>query len=156
MSERRTPDGAVQRVLHEVTVGTHRAIRARDDNKAKNKPRELEQQFQFAISGTAGAVPAWQEVTVEFDYAFFFAPAQRESSLEYPHFTYGSQSSPPVGVHATVTEWLHNEDNGSIIGAKVAVGASGASVSFTGIVHLTFQGFGMLAEEDEEPLVNEG
>lgn len=152
----RPPHGAVQRVLSRITIGTHQAIRARDDNRARNKPREMEQQFQYAISGLAAPAPTFAELTIEFENAFHFAPAQRESNLEYPHFTYGSQTSPAVGVHATVTEWIRDETNGSIIGAKVAVGAVGASVAFTGVVHLTFQGFGTLNEEDAEPLVNEG
>jgi hypothetical protein len=144
------PIGAVQRVLHQVAVGTTTAIRGRDSNRAKNAMREIELQFQYEISGTAAATPVFATVTIQFDYALHFAPSARDSTLEYPHFTYGSHTNPAVGVLATVTEWLHDETNGSIVGAVVAIGAIGEG-AYKGVAHLTFQGYGSFIEAEPEP-----
>lgn len=150
------PEGSVGRVLHELTIGTIQAVRAKDANDDQNKLREIDQQFQVAISGTAGAVPAFTPATVKFDCPLYYAPGQRNSTLEFPHFTYGSQTTPAVGVHATISEWMHDEKNGSIVGAVVQIGAVGGGEPFTGFVHLTFQGFGALIEEDHLSLVEAG
>lgn len=151
-----TPEGAVGRLLHDITIGTIQAVRSKDASDAQNEMREIEQQFQVAISGVAGAVPAFEGATLQFDVPFYYAPGQRDSDLEFPHFTYGSHTNPAVGVHATVSEWVHDETNGSVIGAVVQIGAVGLGEEFTGFAHLTFQGFGALAEEDGVALVGEG
>jgi hypothetical protein len=149
------PEGSIGRLLHDMTVGTIQAIRGKDASDAQGKLREIEQQFQVAISGTAIATPAFTPVTLNFDYPFYYAPAQRDSNLEFPHFLFGSHTNPAVGIHASVTEWLHDETNGSIIGAVVQVAAIGEG-AFTGFLHASFQGLGALAEEDQIPLVGEG
>ena len=153
-----TPQGSVERVLAHIGVRTHQRIRAKDRRNERNAGRELELQYQYEISGTATVAPVWMELpAINFDYSLHYAPGQRESTLEEPHFTYGSKTNPPVGIHATVKEWLQDENTGAVVGAIVAVAAlAGGSTPFKGKVHLTFQGFGTLNEEDEEELMNEG
>jgi hypothetical protein len=156
MSEEDTgvPDGAIGRLLHDLTVGTIQAVRRKDNADGQNQLREVEQQIQFTVkgrTGEGGTVPIFVEKELKFDYAFHYAPANRDSPLEYPHFSAGSQTNPPVVLHVTVKEWLHNENNGAINGCIVNVGATGtqAITAFTGVAFLTFQGFGALIEEDE-------
>jgi hypothetical protein len=156
MSEEETgvPEGAIGRLLHDLTVGTIQAVRRKDRVDAQNQLREVEQQIQFVVegkTGRGGTVPDFTTREIEFDYSFHFAPASRDSPLEYPHFSAGSQTLPPVVLHVTVEKWLHNEQNGAINGCIVNVGATGTPepVTFTGVAFLTFQGFGALIEDDE-------
>lgn len=143
-------EGAVGRLLDAITVGAPQKMRRKDALEAQHKLREIEQQFQFEISGVATKTLTFEEVTVPFDYNYYYAPGQRESNLDFPHFTFGSQTNPSVGVHATISQWMRDQPDGSINGAVVAVGAHGNNQAFTGVVHLTFQGFGALIEEGEE------
>lgn len=156
MSDGTPNEGAVERLVAGLTIGVHQAVRRKDKADRENGLREMDLQFQITFSGTASGVPAFEDITLNFDYGFFYAPSQRESNLEYPHFTYGSHTTPAVGVHATVKEWLKDETNGSIIGAVLSIGAVGEETDFKGVVHATFQGLGMLLEEDSVKLANEG
>jgi hypothetical protein len=126
---------------------------------------EIDHQFQLPISGVATSTMAWVTKTVEFDVEFVFAPEQRDSALTMPHFTYGAvaraevdttiEGANPSGalaISAVVLDWVTDTRRNVITGAQVAVGvmfSGNTTPQFHGTVHLTFQGFGALAENDE-------
>lgn len=140
MSEN-TPDGSIGRLLAEVSVRTTQHVRARDDRIGNLALKEVELQFQHEIKGNAGGTPTFAKVTINFPYALLYAPGQRDTTLKEPQFTYGARVKPAVAISAAVEEWLRDEQSGAIVGAVVAVGASGSG-EFKGSVHLTFQGYG--------------
>lgn len=128
--------------------------------------QELTTQIQLPVWGIANSGAAWQTFPVGFDVQFLFAPEQRDSALSVPHFSYGavvggdpypdpSVSDPNnpdslVAVSAIVTEWTSDRSIDAIVGAVIGVGVStlgGKPVRFDGYVHLTFQGFGAVAED---------
>lgn len=153
MSERTgIPAGALQRSVTEVVVGTARKLRARDVREAQVALQELELQFQLAISGTATPAVAFVMVDIDFDHDLFYAPGQRDSELTRPQMTCGAETDVPVMVSATVLSWDIDAGNGAIRGATVAVGvlASDVGTDYEGTVHLTFQGWGGLREQDSD------
>lgn len=143
-----TPQGASTRALLEITIGATKSMQARQARDAQMGLNELELQFQVKISGTATSGLAWGEVMeIPFDFPLHYAPGQRDSELVRPHFWYGVEitTATPVLATAVVTEWLTDEDNGATIGANVQMGVIGAG-DYAAVMHLTFQGFGALAE----------
>lgn len=108
--------------------------------------QEIEQQIQLAISGTATAVIAWQETTIELDVGFVNAKYQRYSNLLRPHFNYGVVSGDAIVVAARVVTFTDIEGRGLVLdGVTVAVGVFApqpAAVPYTATVDLTFQGYG--------------
>lgn len=143
-----TPQGATTRALLDISIGVTKSMQTRQALDAQMGLDELELQFQVKISGTATGTLSWGEVMeIPFDFPLHYAPGQRDSELIRPHFWYGAEiiTASPVLVTAVVSDWLTDEDNGATVGAKVRMGVIGAS-DFEAVVHLTFQGFGSLAE----------
>lgn len=136
------PDGAVGRLISEIVVGGPVDARAREKRDDDMALKEVELQFQIRIldGSIASAIIGWTAIQVNFPYELMYADGQRDSSLAFPHFTFGAHATPPQAVQAVVREWLRNEASGAITGAIVAVGAIGEG-SYTGWVHLTFQGY---------------
>jgi hypothetical protein len=160
-----TPQGSTQRTLADLTIGNIKSMQQHAERTAELSLQETTQQYQFEISGTASTGLAWATMTVTFDYEVYYAPGQRDSDLDRPHFYFGAEIAPPiadppedhpepvpVAVLATVTRWLINDDNGAIIGAHVAVGCftDHDGVPFTGLVHLSFQGFSALVDVEAD------
>jgi hypothetical protein len=151
------PEGALSRALVEITVGTERRRRARAQRDTEMRLSELEQQFQFEFSGTANTQWAFASADIVFEFPFFYAPAQRDPDFDRPHFWFGGDLAPelaasptaPIAMSAVVTGWLTDEHTGAVIGATVAIGvAAGAATPFNGLVHLTFQGYSGLDEDE--------
>lgn len=159
MTVRRT---AMQRSQRQLRISAPVALDKRRAQLGYDALLESEQQFQLPISGVASTIGAWATIEVVFDLEFFDAPEQRNSSLAVPLFTYGAFIDPtttgdalnPTGavmVTACVQEW-NIDTRGAYIGATIAVGTSamgGADVTFTGYLHLAFQGYGAPAENVE-------
>jgi hypothetical protein len=152
-----TPQGAGTRAMLELTIGATKSMQRRAARDREMGLAEIEQQFQFEISGNAAITFAFAEVDVPFDYPFYYAPGQRDSDFNRPHFWFGAETSVAVAIVATVVAWELDEDNGAVIGATVAIGVAagqpavptqGVGVPFTGWAHLTFQGFSALAEDE--------
>jgi hypothetical protein len=133
--------------------------------------QEIETQYQVPIWGIATARPAWSTFTLAFDVQFVFAPEQRDSPLSVPHFSFGpvvsgvaspDETNPDpdnpdslVAVFCQVVEWGRDLAADAVIGAVLGVGVStlgGADVKFDGYVHLSFEGYGTIAETDASAL----
>lgn len=147
------PGGAMQRALTGLTIGVAKQMRAREQRDREMGFAEIEQQFQVKITGTAGGAFGFESATISFDYPFYYAPGQRDSELDRPHMTFGGEASTAVAISAVVTGWDVDAESGAIQGAVVAIGVSGAEVDYTGVVHLNFQGFAALGE-DESIVIN--
>lgn len=114
--------------------------------------QEIEQQFHVVIAGTAGSAAGYGTIALDFEVDFFDAPEQRDSSLFVPHFTFGAFiEGASLMVSASVRSW-DIDSRGAIVGAEVAVGVCnpgvGTPVAYSGYIHLTFQGYGALIEND--------
>lgn len=143
------PDGSLQRSMVRLTVGVARSMRARERRDREMGLAEMEEQFQVEISGNATTGLVWASQELSFDCSFHYAPGQRDSELDRPQFWFGAVVSPAVLVTAVVTAWTVDEDTGATIGATVAIGVMAAGPgAYAGHVHLTFQGYGALIEED--------
>jgi hypothetical protein len=156
------PRGSTARALADLTIGVAKSMQARTERVAEVALQETTQQYQLAIEGTATTTIAWSSVDLLLDYECYAAPGQRDSDLERPQFYFGADVAPededaaaaaPVGVLAVVTRWVTNESNGATVGARVAIGVvSNVSVPFSGVAHLSFQGFTALNPvEDDFP-----
>lgn len=145
-----------QRAITALTVGVAKSTEKRRARQAELGLGESFQQFQVPISGTAGTLPAFTNVSVDFDYPFHYAPGQRDSDLEVPHAGFGAEADEQIMFGATVIAWVIDDGNGAYTGATVAISAMAADddTSFTGSVHLTFQGFS--APDDTTDLTVEG
>lgn len=112
---------------------------------------EIEQQVQLEVSGTVADSLVWSELEVIFDVEFLNATHQRYSNLVVPQFSFGvvllESESDPALLTAVVRGWLV-DDREIISGANIAIGAvaPGSTATFFGHVHLTFQGYGALAD----------
>lgn len=149
MAERRGRKGAVERALAQIVVGAVKSTREHDALNREMGFAEVEQQYQVPIEGTVGVVPIFVSVDIEFDYPMHFAPGQRDSELDRPHFWASAEMDRDIMVTAIVREWNVNSNNGAYIGATVKIAlVAGATVNYTGRIHLTFQGWGALDETD--------
>lgn len=148
--------GDLGRVMRSLTIGPVHDTDARERRARDLGLSEIDEQFQLPIAGDAGSVIAWDSVTVSFDHPFHYAPGQRDSDLDVPQFTYGAviESGSPVIVSACVTGWIRDEDDDAVKGAVVQVGAhlpgTSEAVHYGGFVHVTFQGYGALQEDETE------
>lgn len=142
------PHGALSRAVAHITVDALETQKARKHKDRQMGVDEIDAQFVLLVEGTATATPGFGSIVVPFDHAFFYAPGQRDSDLETPLFTQGSETSYNVMLIAKVNEWTIDPDDGSIIGAVVGIGVVGTAGDYTGYVHCNFQGWGALREED--------
>lgn len=145
---------ALERAISQLAVGGTLNLDARRAAAGYDQFQEMTHQFQIPIGGTARNGWGWTEINVPFDVDFMFVPEQRDSPLAVPHFSAG----PVVSVHpdaggcvavaCNVVEWARDAASDAITGAVVAIGVTsgGADRPFSGYVHLTFQGFGLVTE----------
>lgn len=144
----------LQRAMSEITLQAVQSTRERDARDYQMGLGEHEEQFQIPLTGTAGRTPGFAEIEIGFDHHFFYAPAQRDSDLDRPHFTFGSECAEPVIIQACVKEWNIRESNGAIRGAtlRVSVMAAGTVAFEDAVLNVTFQGFAALDEVETEDL----
>lgn len=149
------------RTQREVRISAPIALDKRRTMLGYDALDETEQQFQLPIAGTVTTTMSFGVVNVTFSVDFFDAPEQRDSPLSVPQFTYGAFIDPtnqglanPTGavlVCACVSSWV-SDTRGAITGAQVTIGTCvpglSGSFTFSGYVHLTFQGFGAPTEND--------
>jgi hypothetical protein len=145
-----TPQGATARTLLNLTIGSQKAMRAREQRDREMGLSEIMQHFQIGISGVAATGWGFAQATIAFEFPFYYAPGQRDPDFPQPQFWFGAEAGAPVAVSAVVGEWIADEDNGATIGAKVWVGVQAAvvGVAYDGVLHLTFQGFSALSEDE--------
>lgn len=151
------PKQVLTRTLHTIHVGAVQSMQRKQQQDTEYDLIEIELQYHVPIQGSAGTLLTWTEpVSVEFEWGFHYAPMQRDSDLELPHFTYGAYvvTETPVGLLACITGWQEERRNGSITGADVSIGVIGhdpaAPVDFQGYVHASFQGLAQSRDETSE------
>lgn len=152
---------ALERAVSGLAVGVAHEAQRRAERNADGVPAEREEQWQIDLSGTATSTPTTTVVTLDFEHAFLTAIARRMSQLDRPQFHHGFEFSrvsdsagnpsvvPPM-LSAAVVKWKF--DGGmNITGATVAITALavGAQLTFRGVAHLTFQGYGVI--RDSQP-----
>lgn len=142
------PSGSLPRIMAELSLGSNRRMRQRERRDLDMGFSEVVQQYQINIEGEPGGAFGFASVDVSFAYPFYYAPAQRDSDLDVPHMTFGGEASTDLAMSAVVTSWDRDADNDAINGATVCVGVLGASETYTGVVHLSFQGFAALGEDE--------
>jgi hypothetical protein len=143
--------GEMGRVLQEVVIGTQRQRRERARRDLEGNLAERELQYQLPVRGNAADVLGWGEIELEFEWEFHYAPAQRESDLDWPHMTYGAQidSGGPVALFCCVTGWAVDERTDAITGCALAVAALGDG-DFAGLLHVSFQGFAISRDDFDD------
>lgn len=151
------PRQVLQRTLHSIHIGSVKSMQAKRQQDTEYDLREIELQYHIPVSGTAGTLLTWAEpVTIPFEWGFHYAPMQRDSELEIPHFTYGAYivTETPVGLLACVSGWQEEPRNGAITAADVSIGIMGhdeaALIDFQGYVHASFQGLAQSLDETSE------
>lgn len=142
------PMHKLHRAMEDLTLNIQAAIRDRDERNYELGMVEHEEQIQIPIGGPINGL-GFQTFEVEFDSPFFYAPAQRDSDLERPHFSFGYETETDVVISCRVAAWTDKETNGATIGATVGVAVlSTSDVTFEGVLHLTFKGFAALEETE--------
>lgn len=143
---------ALDRMADEITLGVARSMQARRERDADMGFDEAEQEFQVEVSGTGDTTAGFASKEIEFDYQFIYAPAQRDSDLEVPQFSYGFECDADIMLSAHVREWLRDASNGAYVGATVRVGvlAGASGVAYSGVLHLSFAGYGAPIESSPD------
>lgn len=153
------PVHALHRAVGDLTLGIAKSMRARDARDAEMGLSEIMQQYQVRFSGVSDSAWGFAPVTLTFDFPFFYAPGQRDSDFDRPHFWYGAETTGADGTgagiaiafSAVVSAWVEEPKNGAIVGATVQIGVCGTvQAAYEGIAHLTFQGFSALSEDEPD------
>lgn len=153
--------GALERSIRAFSMDQQAKHEEAVEARAQESMGEFEQQFQVPLSGEAGSLITWTEVTATFASPFVLTD-DRDSPHQYPQFWHGAviESGPPVMVTACVRDWITTAD-GDVTGAKVAVGVCRPGVDedsfkkFKGTVHLTFQGWSAPFDDEDETSFDE-
>lgn len=140
----------LHRALAQVTVDSHRQIRARDKQATHYELAEREQQFQLDISGSVGSnIPAETSKKILFDQIFVWdAGVRRDSQLGEPLVRFGfTLTNAPKGTvpYAYVSSWIQDDDL-NYVGANVTIAVhnpTDAIGKYAGTLHCSFQGYGM-------------
>lgn len=151
------PLGQLDRALAALTIGVHQDAKRRHRTLMDGYTGEFEQQFQVAISGTAGNTWGYVDQQFTWEYPFLYAPLQRRVDLPTPMFRSGIEfTNPPPQVillHAHLIDWAYSPESW-IIGATVrfavcAPTVTTTAVPYSAIAHLAFQGYASLPEGAE-------
>jgi hypothetical protein len=153
------------RSIRKLAIGVARDVEVRRAGRAANTMDEREEQFQIAIQGIATDYPFWQTIVVDFATAFTIAGGDRQSTLQRPQVSIGCELTDverqndqlvwePVSDGVILTAVVRDygfDDAHAINSATVAVCAiaPGDELTFSGFVHVSFQGFG--APRDPQP-----
>lgn len=172
ITKQRPIRGEMIRTLQSIQIGTALALSSKRGRDDELDMHDIDLQYQLPISGVATSIIGWGQIALEFEWQFHYAPANRDSRLVWPNFTYGAYiPGSPVGVLACVTDWMIDDDTNAIVGAELAVGAisggtaeapasanpdttgdatpSAAQVgaAFQGQLHVNFQGWAMSRDD---------
>lgn len=153
------PDvGKLDRTLDTLTLGLIGGKDDHDKQLAFSAAGEMEQQVRVALSGEAANGWGFVDTPVAWEFPFLAAPAQRSAPYGTPHFSYGielrSGTQELVVIHAHVVSWKIDPSSW-VTGAIVRFASSApmleekATVNYSAIAHLTFQGFACESEEGE-------
>jgi len=148
------PAGQLDRALAAITLEVFQDNKRRNHILSDGYTGEFEQQFQVAVSGTAGNVWGFVDQAFAFEYPFLWAPLQRRSDFKTPHFRCGIELTNPqptlVLLHAHVIGWVQSPEMW-VIGANVrfavcAPTVTTTAVAYAAIAHLAFQGYASLPQ----------
>lgn len=138
---------AIQRSLEKLAFSIRVKAVAKANAGNAYQLTEVFQQYQIDVSGSVGSSPAFNEVQVPFQEMFYDVPGQRDSNHSEPHFTCGlvlDDGSPDLIYSVAVTDW-NTDAQGNFTAATVRIGmfnpVLGSGTSFTGRLHVTFQGY---------------
>lgn len=147
------PQGAMERTLVELAIGTHQSLQDRRNALVSTKSGEYTQQVQVALSGLATVLWGFADVPVSWEHPFVYSPLQRDPPFQTPHVTshieFNGTLSDLVVAHAHVIKWLQSPE-AWYIGAtlRVAVQAPNKPVAYSGVLHATFQGYAFPTDEE--------
>lgn len=147
-----TPSHRLHRAMEGVTLGVVKSTRAREQRDLEMGLAEIMQQFRVSFSGTVGTAWGFAATVVHFDFPFYYAPGQRDPDFDRPQFWYGAETDLHMAVSVVVRGWELDPENDAVVGAGIAIGVCGAiaDVPYTGVAHLTFQGFSALTEDETD------
>jgi hypothetical protein len=153
------PQGALERSIADMLIGTQRALRKRERALESISGGEFDQQVQLPVSGVAATTWGHADSPVSWEHPFIFSPLQRNPQFPTPqvthHFEFTRTPSDLVLVTANIIGWNENQ-SGWLIGAKVRVAScapnSTGNIPFTGILHLTFEGYAFPTDSGAEDL----
>lgn len=147
-------DHDLQRSLHALTIGVVRSTQRRAARRNAEGLREFEYQVQIPISGQADTEAGWDVHEVAFASPFYYAPGNRASDFDVPQLRSGASLDAEVMVSVHVSDWKRDVERSAVVGAlvKIGVAAPGTAVAidYSGVVHLTFQGYGALDDAEDE------
>jgi hypothetical protein len=140
----------IEQLMSDIFLGPIKQVEHRRRETKFDELGEIEQQFQIPVSGFAAGTIASASTTVDFDVEFVPSVNQRYSNLIYPQVYVGIEITTGLPmIQAVVTGWT-TDDRDVISGATVTVSAvrPGATdaVAYVGVVHISFQGWGAVAE----------
>lgn len=166
------PKQVLPRALSSLSIGAVQSMQRKRKQDSEYDLIEVELQYQIAVTGDAGIYLAWaMPVTIDFEWGFHYAPMQRDSELELPHFTYGAYvvTPTPVGVLACVSGWHEEPRNGAITGVDLSIGfvrgqggvvaddgaaadaaVGDATIPFKGTLHASFQGLAQSLDDTSQ------
>lgn len=148
--------GALTRSLAELTLGQRKAAEDRQKLDDVLAGSDMTQNLQIPCGGSASRAPVWTKTLVLFPYPFLnnIDRTRTDSELVHPHFTYGVEihSDANVIITTQIREWIEDPDTGWMVGAQVRVCAwcpqARKNHRWTGVIHLSFTGYGAPAEEE--------
>lgn len=140
---------APDKLVADLTLGIQRAVEARKTLDAEMGLAETEQQIQITASGTASAEGLFESIEVPFDYAFYYAPGQRDNDIEEPVMTFGASCDADVFITVHVRSYDQDPVTGGYVGATVRVGVMGTG-DYEATINLLFEGYGAPVDEFEE------
>lgn len=147
---------AIERSLAALTIGVLKNTAAHEERRRQLSLAEWELQFQERISGMAGNQVASSILGLDFETPFYFSPGSRDSELDTPQYSVGTnvESGTGVMISANVTSWKRDEETDAVTGASVEISAvapgTDEDVPYTAVVHLSFQGYSSMPEDESE------
>lgn len=156
------PRSEIHRSLATMTLDLHKMMRSRRNAAAVYQLAEREFQATVAFAGKLGTLPVEAKAKIHFSVTFLADTGlQRDSALDRPITRFGFEMTlvPPGAIpYAHVKSWKHDSDH-NYTGAVVVIGmhcpamyVPGATppddLSFKGLLHIAFQGFGMVTDDE--------
>lgn len=154
---------ALGRVVTKLTLGVAKEATQKADRRADSAIVQRIEKLQIKVSGTAADQPGWTFDDIEFAHRFTTATGNTRDDLGRPQVYFGyelttvktdaddEEDEIGVAMAAIVKAWLFDGD-GNIKGARLGVSAvaPGQSIDFTGFVHATFHGLGMIVSDPDD------
>lgn len=164
------PQNDIQRTLARATLTLHRQMETRREAAKHYGMGEREQQFQHPFSGKLGTFPVSVTFKILFDILFLGdAGVRRDSQLDEPQSRFGfrlTSAAEGTMVSAHVASWIR-DDGFNYVGANVTLTVhnptiafygpgSVPSLEFQGVIHCSFQGYGVPLDPDEASIPGQG